>query len=89
MLQRNLLLVNIYKFFNGLEPLSVFIIIYFYQITGSFATAVAVRSIETITCSLSEIPVGLISDNIGRKKVSVITGLLMTLSAFFWLPQQP
>ncbi len=84
MLQRNLLLVNIYKFFNGLEPLSVFIIIYFYQITGSFATAVAVRSIETITCSLSEIPVGLISDNIGRKKVSVITGLLMTLSAFFW-----
>lgn len=84
MINRNFRLFKIYKFFNGLEPLSVFISIYFYQITGSFATAVAVRSVETIVCSVSEIPVGLISDNIGRKKTSIITGLFMTLASLFW-----
>lgn len=84
MIHKNFRLFNLYKFFNGLEPLSVFMTIYFYQITGSFAVAVAVRSVEAITCSLLEIPVGLISDNIGRKKTSIITGVFMTLSSLSW-----
>lgn len=84
MLNNNFKLFKIYKFFNGLEPLSVFMIIYFYQITGSFATAIAVRSMHTITCSLTEIPVGLISDNIGRKKTLITTAIFMTLCSFFY-----
>lgn len=84
MLHKNFRLFNIYKFFNGLEPLSVFVTIYFYQITGSFAVAVGVRAVETIACSLLEIPVGLISDSIGRKKTSITTGIFMTLTSLFW-----
>ena len=66
-IKRNILLFKLASFFDGLWPLSPLAVIYFEQITGSYATAMGVFSISNILQSILEIPTGIISDKLGRK----------------------
>ena len=62
-------------------PLSALAIVYFEQITGSYSIALGVFSIAMFTQTLSEIPTGIISDRVGRRKSMIISALL-SLSSF-------
>lgn len=67
-IKRNVMLFKLASFFDGLWPLSPLAVIYFEQITGSYATAMGIFSVSNILQSVMEIPTGIISDRLGRKR---------------------
>ena len=52
-----------------LYPLAI---IYYSQISGSFALGISIFSVEMISSALFEVPTGIFSDKIGRKKTVAI-----------------
>lgn len=80
-IRRNILLFKLYCLMGDLWPLSALAVVYFQQITGSYASAMGVFAIMGIIQSFAEVPTGIISDRIGRRKTMVMSALL-TLVAF-------
>ena len=83
-MKRNLFWIKWDYFFGGLWPLSPLVIVYFKAITGSYATAMAVFSVASISTLLFEVPSGVFSDFWGRKKTLFICGVLSVLCGFLW-----
>lgn len=78
---------NIYAFYwssflGCFRPHWPIAVLYYQSITGSYASAMMVFSIIFLTQSILEIPTGLISDLVGRKK-SMIAGALCSCVALF------
>jgi len=61
-------------------PLAALAIVFFQKITGSYAFALGVFSIANIVQSIAEVPTGVISDRIGRKKTMIVSSVLTTLA---------
>ena len=64
--------IEILKWFNFFLDYKLYApisIIYFTSITHSFALGMSIFSIEMVSSALLEIPTGVISDRIGRKKL--------------------
>ncbi len=80
MIKRNIILLKWYYFFWRFRPLSALLMIYFYQITQSYATAAGVFSIFNIAYSIVKIPGGLLSDEFGRRKIIIIAGIFLVIS---------
>jgi MFS family permease len=59
-------------------------IIYFSQITGSYALALSVFSVEMISSSLFEFPTGAFSDYSGRRKTVIYGAICGVISALFY-----
>ena len=57
----------------------VIAILYYMQVTNSMALAMSIFSIATISSCIFEIPTGIISDKIGRKK-TIILGSIFSLT---------
>ena len=57
-------------------------IVYFSQITQSYAEAMLIFSIYNIIYALSKIPAGLFSDKVGRKPVILLGSLMLAVSFF-------
>lgn len=79
-IRRNILLFKLNCFFGDLWPLSALAIVYFEQITGSYAAALGVFSVANIVQSLSEVPTGIISDKMGRRKTMMASAFTFFLS---------
>ncbi len=79
-IRRNIFLFKLYYLFADLAPLSVLAVVYFQQITGSYAFALGIFSIANIVQSIAEIPTGIISDKMGRKKTLIFSSVLTTLA---------
>lgn len=79
-IRRNIFLFKLYYLFYEIWPLSVLAVVFFQQITGSYALALGVFSIASIVQSLAEIPTGVFSDKIGRKKTLVLSSVLSVLA---------
>ena len=79
-IRRNILLFKLYYLFSEIWPLSVLSIVFFQQITGSYAFALGVFSIANIVQSIAEVPTGILSDKIGRKKTMVVSSVLTLLT---------
>lgn len=79
-IRRNILLFKLYYLFSEIWPLSALAIVFFQKITGSYAFALGVFSIAKIVQSLAEIPTGVFSDKIGRKKTMILSALLTILA---------
>lgn len=60
-------------------PMSVLAVVFFQRITGSYAFALGVFSIVSIVQSIAEVPTGIISDRIGRRKTMVVSAVLEVL----------
>lgn len=80
MITKNITLLRWYNFFYEFRPYGAIAILYFTQITGSFALGLAVFSIGSIAAALFEVPTGVISDRIGRRK-TVIFGSVASAAA--------
>ena len=81
-IRRNILLFKLYYLFASMWPLSVLAVVLFQQITGSYAFALGVFAISTVSQSIAEVPTGIISDKLGRKRtmiMSAVFGLLASL----------
>lgn len=81
-LSKRIRLFNLWSFFNSLDFYIPIKIVYFHQITGSYATASTIISFVWIAQALLEVPTGLFSDIIGRKK-TIIWGAVCSLLAYF------
>jgi len=81
LIKRNLALFKADIFLNGLWPLCAVAIIYFEKITHSYTLAMLVFSIINFCQSAAEVPTGIVSDKIGRKK-SMMSGTFLILSGY-------
>ncbi|MSR85325.1 MFS transporter [Candidatus Uhrbacteria bacterium] len=79
-MHKNIRLLKWLNFFWNFRLYAPIIIIYFAQITGSFASALLIFSIFSIAISVFEIPTGIYSDMIGRKKTLVLGSLVSVIS---------
>lgn len=79
-IRRNILLFKLYYLLGDLWPLSALAVVYFYQISGSYTFALGVFSVANIIQSLSEVPTGILSDRIGRRKTMILSSFLFLLS---------
>jgi len=79
MIRRNLILFKLTQFLSGLWFLASLAIVYFETITKSYALAMAVFAVVSLSTTLLEIPAGLISDKIGRRKTLLFSPALIFL----------
>ena len=80
MVARNINLLRWHNFFLDFRLYGPIAIIYFAQVTGSFALGLAVFSIASISSTLFEIPTGILSDRIGRKKTIIFGSIASVLA---------
>lgn len=80
-IRRNILLFKLYQLFATMWPLSVLAVVFFQQITGSYTFALSVFAISNITQGIAEVPTGIISDKIGRKKTMILSSVIMIVSS--------
>ena len=83
-IQRNIRLFKIDAFLGGIWPLSTLAIIYFEQITHSYALAMLVWSVANLTQTFGEIPTGIFSDKIGRRKTLMMSALTILICFILW-----
>ncbi len=77
---RNIGLLAKFNFLLDFRLYAPIMVIYFAQITGSYALAMSVLSVTMLSSALLELPTGIISDMIGRRW-TLIVGALASLSA--------
>jgi MFS family permease len=81
---KNIKLLYLRDFFVGLRFFAAIQVIYFVHITGSFALAMSLFSIATISQALLEIPTGIFSDKVGRRLTTVLGTLSAVVSIIFY-----
>lgn len=79
-INRNVTLLKWYNFFYGFRPWGAIAILYLSQVTGSFAQGLAIFAIASIVAAIFEVPTGVISDRVGRRK-TVIFGSIASVFA--------
>ncbi|MBE6445615.1 MAG: MFS transporter [Alphaproteobacteria bacterium] len=83
-MRKNIFLFNIYHTCVGLWLFSPLAIIYFQDICQSYSMAILVYSMICLTTSLTEIPVGVISDRLGRRTNIIFAAVFICLGMVFW-----
>ncbi len=89
---KNIKLLTLFNFFSDFKLYAPVAIIYFSQVTGSFASGMSIFSIAMISSALFEIPTGVFSDRIGRKKTvimgstaAIIFSIFYAIGQSFWI----
>jgi MFS family permease len=81
---QNIKVLKWFNFFNDFKLYAPIAIIYFSQVTGSFTLGMSVFSIFMISTALFEIPTGVFSDSIGRRKTVIWGALAAVLFSIFY-----
>lgn len=84
MINRNFTLLKWYNFFYDFRPYDAIAIIYFTQVTGSFALGLAVFSVASIAATLFEVPTGVLSDRLGRRKTVIYGSIASVIALSFY-----
>jgi len=82
--KKNLRLLNLLGFLSGFRAFEGVIAVYFATISGSYAAAMTVLATVNFSASFFEIPTGVFSDYIGRKKTLVLFYGAGCLGIFFY-----
>ncbi len=83
-MNKNIRLLTWFNFFNDFRPYNPIAIIYFAQVTGSFALGLTIFSIGSISAILFELPTGIFSDMVGRRRTILWGALMSALSLVFF-----
>jgi MFS family permease len=83
-ISRNIRLLSWFNFFYGFRLYYVVAILYFAQVTGSYALAISLFSIVRLSQAILEIPTGIYSDKLGRSNCLKLGALASTLSIVFY-----
>lgn len=84
MIRRNITLFKLTQFLGGLWFLSSLAVVYFETITHSYVLAMTVFAVSSLSTTLMEIPTGLFSDKIGRRKTLLCSPILVCLAFLLW-----
>ena len=81
---KNIKLLALFRFLSNINFAAPIVIIFFQNITHSYTLATSVISIVLISSAIFEIPTGVFSDYIGRRKTMVlgVTSMLIALVIF-------
>ena len=80
MIPRNVRLLAWFNFFGDFRPYAPIAILYFAQVSGSYALGMSIWSVAYLAQSLLEVPTGVFSDRIGRKQTMVCGAFASVLS---------
>ena len=83
-IQKNIRLLTWFNFFTDFRPYSPIAIIYFSQITGSYALGLTIFSISSISSAIFEVPTGIWSDLVGRKKTIIVGSIASIFGLIFY-----
>lgn len=84
MTQRNIKLLAWFNFFTDFKLYGPLAIIYFSQVTGSYALGTSIFSAVMISSAIFEVPTGILSDFLGRKKTLTLGALASMVSIIFY-----
>lgn len=85
---RNITLLSWFNFFLAFKLYSTIAVIYFSQITNSYALGISIFSITQVATAICEIPTGILSDKVGRKYTLVLGSLTKLFSIFCYAAGQ-
>ncbi|MBK9125382.1 MAG: MFS transporter [Chloroflexi bacterium] len=77
-MQRGIRLIMAFNFLEDFLPYSVFAVLIFADIAGSFTAAAAAFSVTMLASVVFEVPTGVLSDRVGRKATVVLGALFST-----------
>lgn len=83
-MHHNVKLLTWFNFFTDFKLYGPIAIIYFAQVSGSFALGMSVFSIAMISSALFEIPTGVLSDRVGRRKTLILGAIAAVSCAVFY-----
>jgi len=83
-IKNNIKLLSLFNVFYNFRFYSVLAVIYFAQITHSYALAVSIFSIAQISQAIFEVPTGIYSDKRGRINCLRIGAIASFLSILFY-----
>lgn len=83
-MHKNIKLLALFNFFTDFRLYSAILIIYFAKVTGSYALGMSLFSVAMVSSALFEVPTGIFSDYIGRKKTMVLGAICAVLSVVFY-----
>jgi len=90
--QKNIKLLAWFNFFTDFKLYSAIAIIYFTNVTGSIALGMSIFAIANIADALFEVPTGILSDRVGRRKTiifgalaSVLYSICFAVGGSFWM----
>lgn len=84
MVSKNITLLKWYNFFYDFRPYEAIAVLYYAQITGSFALGLAVFSIASVAATLFEVPTGILSDRVGRRKTVIFGSVASVIAIGFY-----
>src|SRR3989344_6165866 len=84
MLHKNIRILKLFNFFTDFKLYAPVAIIYFAKVSGSFALGMSIFSIAMVSSALFEIPTGIFSDRIGRRKTVILGALAAVLYSVFY-----
>jgi MFS family permease len=83
-MERNIKLMALFNFFTDFKLYSAVEVIYFARITGSYALAMSLFSVIFISSAIFEIPTGIYSDKIGRRKTIIWGAISAVIFSVFY-----
>lgn len=83
-IHKNIKLLAWFNFFTDFKLYAPVAIIYFAKISGSYALGMSIFSITMLSAAVFEMPTGIFSDLIGRKKTIVVGALASILYTTFY-----
>jgi len=83
-MQKNIRLLTLFNFFTDFVFFAPIAIIYFARVTGSYALGMSIFSIAYLTSAVFEVPTGILSDLVGRKKTFILGSFFGTLCIVFY-----
>lgn len=81
-MSRNIRLFYLFNFFVDFKFYAPIAIIYFSQVSGSYALGMSIFSATMLASAFFEIPTGIFSDYIGRKKTVILGSLFFAFAVF-------
>ncbi|HUQ85658.1 MAG TPA: MFS transporter [Candidatus Limnocylindrales bacterium] len=81
---KNIRLLTLFNFFTDFRLYAPVAIIYFSEVTGSYMLGMSIFSIIMVSSALFEVPTGIFSDRIGRKKTVIFGSIAAVLFSIFY-----
>lgn len=69
---RNIKLLGLFNFFSDFRLYGPVLVIYFADVSGSYAKATSVLAATMLASALLEIPTGVLSDRLGRRRTAIV-----------------
>ena len=77
--KRNIRALHLFSFLNNFRPHWPIAVIYFQEITSSFAAAMTIFSVVFLSQALLEVPAGIFSDGVGRRRTMIVGAICASM----------